>query len=316
MAKPVAKPKAIPRPAQAPKRRHEPARKSPWLFLVAAAGLAALGVVAFIALGGGSEERTSASGALPNTPDYHSLLVSPSNPDQLTLGTHEGLFSSADGGLSWKNSNLAGQDAMNLAQTEGETIWAAGHSLLARSSDGGLSWQDMQPAGLPSLDVHGFAVDAKDSKTLFAAIAGQGIYRSTDNGASFELVTAEFGRGVMALASLPDGRLLAGDMERQGLLASSDRGKTWKGVVQGQIMGIAVNPKHPERILASGTGVLLSTDGGRNWTQALSLPDGSGPVAWSSSSPQVAYVVGFNRSLYRTRDGGTSWTPVVGREAG
>ena len=316
MAKTVAKPKATRRPIQAPNRRQDPARQRPWLFLVAAAGLAALAGVAFIALGGGSDEGTSARGALPNTPDYHSLLVSPNNPNQLTLGTHAGLFSSADGGLSWKKTTLAGQDAMNLAQPGGKTIWAAGHSVLARSSDGGLSWQDMQPDGLPSLDVHGFAVDAKDSKTLFAAIAGEGIYRSTDNGASFGPVTTEFGRGVMALASLPDGRLLAGDMERQGLFASSDRGKTWQGVVQAQVMGIAVNPKNPERILASGTGILLSTDGGRNWKQTLSVPEGSGPVAWSSSNPQVAYVVGFDRFLYRTGDGGTSWTPIVGREAG
>lgn len=315
MAKRAANPKATRRPVQAPKQRHVVAPTSRWPIVAAAAGLAALGIVAFIALGGGSGGSKKAGGTLPNTPDYHSLLVSPASPDRLTLGTHAGLFGSADGGLSWTKASLAGQDAMNLAQPGGETVWAAGHDVLARSGDGGRTWQDVRPDGLPGLDVHGFAVDAKDSRTLFAAIAGQGIYRSTDGGASFGLVTSEFGRGVMALASLPDGRLLAGDMERQGLFVSSDRGTTWQGVVQGQVMGIAVDRTKPERILASGTGVLLSTDGGRTWKQALSVPEGSGPVAWSPSDPNIAYVVGFDRFLYRSGDGGESWSRVVGREA-
>lgn len=317
MAKTIARPKRKNRPVQVPMRREEPKKtRNPIVYGLALAGLVALGAIAVVAILGGSGDGGGSvpGGSLPNTGDYHSLLVSPRDPKRLTLGTHEGLFTSADGGRTWSQTSLVGQDAMNLARPDGDTVWAAGHLMLARSDDGGASWEDVRPEGLPSLDVHGFAVDASNDEILWAAIAGEGLYRSTDDGASFALVNGDFGRGVMALASLPDGRLLAGDMERQGLFASDDGGKTWDDVVEGQIMGIAVGSADPKRILASGSAVLRSTDGGRSWDQVLSIPSGSGPIAWSASDPNVAYVVGFDRSLHRSDDAGRSWTPVVAGE--
>jgi len=77
-------------------------------------------------------------------------------------------------------------------------------------------------------------------------------------------------------------------------------------------MAIAINPTDPKRIIATGPGILLSTDGGASWRQALKLDQGAGPVAWSASNPKLAYVVGFDRSFYRSVDGGASWQPVEG----
>jgi photosystem II stability/assembly factor-like uncharacterized protein len=63
-------------------------------------------------------------------------------------------------------------------------------------------------------------------------------------------------------------------------------------------------------VLATGAGIALSTDGGHSWRSVLDLPDGAGPVAWSTSNPRIAYAVGFNRTLYRSSDSGESWQPV------
>ena len=71
---------------------------------------------------------------LPDTPDYHSLLVDPANTERVTLGTHAGLFRTVDGGRTWRAAELSGQDAMNLVRTEGR-LWAAGHLVLARAHD-------------------------------------------------------------------------------------------------------------------------------------------------------------------------------------
>jgi photosystem II stability/assembly factor-like uncharacterized protein len=276
-----------------------------WLVAGAAVVLAAGG--AYLALGGGSTGTTE---GLPRTPDYHSLLVAPADPQTLLLGTHTGLHRSADGGRTWNAYTLPGQDAMNLKRTSGGTIWAAGHLVFAKSEDGGETWTDVRPDTLPNLDLHGFAVDPSDPDTLYAAAAGAGLYRSRDAGATFELVSGEVGGSVFGLAVTPDGRILAGDGGR-GLLESRDGGTTWREALPAAIAGVAVNPKDPQRVLATGPGVYLSTDGGATWRRVLEVEDGAGPVAWAASAPGTAYVVGFDRTLHKTTDGGETWNPVA-----
>jgi photosystem II stability/assembly factor-like uncharacterized protein len=144
---------------------------------------------------------------------------------------------------------------------------------------------------------------------LYAAIAGRGLYRSTDGGNSFSVVSTDVGAAVMALAVTPDGRILAGDMQK-GLLVSRDAGKTWDVNLRARLMGLALNPADPTRVLAAGPGVLLSTNGGGSWKKVLDIPDGGGPVAWSKSNPKIAYVVGFDRTLYRSTDSGRTWSAV------
>ena len=307
------------RPVQAPKRRVE--RKTglrrwwPWMTAaVVAVAVAAIAAAAIVSDGrdagqpaGGGE---AAAAGLPNTPDYHSLLVAPSDAHTLFLGTHSGLYRSTDGGRTWSEASLAGQDAMNLARASEGVVWAAGHDVLAKSTDGGETWQDVVPDGLPHLDVHGFAADPRDQKTLWAALAGQGLYRSSDGGESFSLVSREVGPGVMALAVTHDGRVLAGDMQR-GLFVSSNDGKRWKVTLPAALMGLAVSPSDRKRVIATGQAILLSEDGGRTWDEVLPLGEGAGPVAWAPSEPGTAYVVGFDKTLYKTTDGGETWSPVI-----
>jgi photosystem II stability/assembly factor-like uncharacterized protein len=298
------------RQVQHPKRRGRRDAR-PWWLLSAAffVGAIAVAVVALAISHGRSGQTQGARGGLPNTPDYHSLLVAPSDPNRLLLGTHSGLYRSVDGGRSWSFEGLAGEDAMNLARPTNAVIWTAGHNVLARSNDGGATWSDVRPAGLPTLDVHGFAVDPKHPRTLYAAIAGQGLYRSTDGGASFAPVSRTVGPAVMALAVTPAGHILAGDMER-GLLASRDIGKTWHRTLAQRVMGLALNPGDPKRAIATGSGIFVSTNQGESWREVLPLSGGGGPVAWSPSNPKIAYVVSFDRALYKTTDGGSTWRPV------
>lgn len=296
---------------QHPKRREgRPAvdrRRLAWSVLAAAIVAVALGGLALV--GRGDSEAPLAEGGLPAASDYHSLLVDPEDARTLLLGTHDGLYRSTDGGSTWRFDELAGRDAMSLARPTSSTVWAAGHDVLARSTDGGETWLDVAATGLPSLDVHGFAVAPGDAATVFAAIAGAGLYRSRDGGESFERASAEVGANVMALAVLPDGRILAGDM-REGVLSSADGGRSWSRVHEAGVVGLAVHPADGSRVLAGGPGVLLSTDGAASWRRVLELPDGAGPVAWSPSDPRVAYAIGFDRRLYRSADRGETWAPV------
>jgi photosystem II stability/assembly factor-like uncharacterized protein len=309
-ARPAKKGRAV----QAPTRR-QPGSLRHWVWALAGAGaVAVVALVVGVAVtrsNGGSGTPTSpeVAAGLPDTPDYHSLMVSPTNAKVLLLGTHDGLFRSTDGGRTWASDVLGGQDAMNLVGPGGQTLWVAGHMVLAKSVDGGKNWRDVRPTGLPGLDVHGFASDPRNSRSLYAAIAGTGLYRSTDGGNSFNVVSTDVGAAVMALAVMRDGRILAGDMQ-QGLMISRDGGRTWARNLRAQLMGLALDPTDPTRILASGPGVSLSTNGGGKWKRVLDIPEGAGPVAWSPTNSKIAYVVGLDRTLYRSGDSGETWSAV------
>ena len=198
---------------------------------------------------------------------------------------------------------------MNVVRTRSGRIWAAGHHVLYASDDGGATWSEVRPGGLPSLDLHGFAADPENADTIYAAVAGKGLYSSRDSGRKFSLVSKEVGPSVFGLGVTPAGRIFAADT-RRGVLASGDGGRSWKLVLRAPVVGLAINPAQPKTVLATGAAIFLSRDGGRVWRKVFAPPKGAGPVAWAPSAPNIAYVVGFERRFYRTIDGGRSWRPV------
>lgn len=304
-------PKLKPQIASTAAQSRRPRRGVGWYraVLASAAGLVVIGAVLLVGCGGGSSPSAGdgANAGLPDTPDYHSLLVDPSDPEAITLGSHAGLHRSTDGGRTWAAAELSGQDAMNLVPT-GRDLWVAGHLVFARSRDGGRTWQNVRPRGLPSLDLHGFAARSGGGE-LYAAVAGEGLYRSSDGGETFAVASREVGASVFGLAATADGGLLAADTT-QGLLASADAGRTWRRVIGEPMLGVAISPADPRTVVATGNGIYRSGDAGRTWTRVLEIAQGAGPVAWSPSAPKVAYVVGFDRRLYRTDDAGATWQPV------
>jgi photosystem II stability/assembly factor-like uncharacterized protein len=257
------------------------------------------------ARGGGDAVEPPARG-LPATPDYHALFVFPDDPEHLLLGTHVGVYESTDGGVRWRFLGLEGRDAMHFAQDEDGTIWTAGHNVLERSSDGGRTWESVEPEGLPGLDIHGFTIDAEDG-TFFAAVAGEGLYRSDDGGASFAAVSERIGPSVYALAIVPSGELYAADRETETVYHASSDGVEWLRSLEMHTAGLAANGT---RLLAVGDAVQLST-GNDTWREVFDLEEGAGPVAFAPSDPEIAYLVGFDRKLYRSNDGGETWDEVA-----
>jgi photosystem II stability/assembly factor-like uncharacterized protein len=282
-----------------------------WIGIVVLAAAGAFWVAKKQAEGPNEAVAPPATG-LPHTPDYHSLLVDPEDADRLLLGTHVGVYESADGGRTWTFAGLEGDDAMNLVRAgDGRTLWVAGHNVLKKSADWGATWQDVDPDGLPSLDVHGFAVDPRfeDGSVIYAAVAGEGLYRSDDGGKSFEQVSQGVGPAVYGLAVTPHGRVLAA--EQRGVFASDDDGTTWKTLLEANVVGLAVQERDDRIILTTGPGIYRSADGGETWDKVQDIGEGSWPVAWAPSDPDRAYVVGFDRKLYRSDDAGATWRVVA-----
>ncbi len=316
-----------------PKRRQEakqppdPERRK-WLIL-AAVGIAIAIVLVFVTTrnaedgGAGDAGQTAtsqqqAAPGLPDTPDYHSLIVSPNDPDKIFLGTHEGLFASSDGGKSWRQTGAIEGDAMSLARdaTDDQLLYAAGHGLFQRSEDGGATWNDIplddaisetsSIDGAKAVDIHGFAADPAQPGTVYAAVANRGLYRSTDYGESFTKLsdTGAAAMGV-ALTDTKPQRIYLADMG-EGLLVSSNEGKTWR-LLQPGVISVAISPDDPKRVLAAGEAIYLATDG-ESFKQVQAGPkDGFGPVVFAPSDPLRAYAVAYDRVLYVSQDGGATW---------
>ncbi len=280
-----------------------------WIVVGIAAAAGAFLFAREQATGGGEAVDPPARG-LPETPDYHALYIFPDDSGHLLLGTHVGVYESTNGGVSWRFLGLEGKDAMHFVSEDGRTIWVAGHNVLERSSDGGKSWVSAPSEGLPSRDIHAFAL-AHETLTLYAAVAGEGLYRSDDEGDTFELVSDEVGPGVYALATTHDGFLFAADGGRGVLANASGDGASWDESLPMETAGLAANESEPpeQRVLAAGEAVQLFTDSS-GWTEVLRIEEGAGPVAFAPGDPSIAYVVGLDRKLYRSSNGGESWRVV------
>jgi hypothetical protein len=98
----------------------------------------------------------------------------------------------APGGTVWATVASAGG---NIGEIEGAKLHPGrfGTKGLFRSDDGGATWTSVT-AGLPQVAASDVEIDPQDPSRMFVAVSepygdpGNGIYRSTDGGASFQLV--------------------------------------------------------------------------------------------------------------------------------
>jgi photosystem II stability/assembly factor-like uncharacterized protein len=147
------------------------------------------------------------------------------------------------------------------------------------------------------------------------------------------------GRSVAVTGSYTDPRVFYFGAADGGVWKTTNGGQTWSNTSDFRVKGnapeiasvgaIAVAPSDPNVIwvgtgesglredLTYGTGVYRSTDGGESWTH-LGLDDTQqiGAIRVHPNDPDVAYVAAIGhafgtnktRGVYRTTDGGKSWT--------
>ncbi len=193
----------------------------------------------------------------------------------------------------------------------------AGTPRIARESDLRL------PVGRPKA----VAQSRSDARRLYAATE-VGLFASDDEGHHWDrLQIVPLGNDdVLALAVHPlnEERLFVGG--RGGLWKSLDGGDTWKPIsapagVRSAIRSIAVARTAPEMIYI-GTeqdGVFRSPDGGSSWSPAShGLPEAFSDervapiqsLVLDPGIPSIAFAGTDLHGLYKTTDGGASWTAI------
>lgn len=215
----------------------------------------------------------------------------------------------------------------------------------------GLHWRGIGPTrGGRVLAVTG--IPGNSSTFYFGAVAG-GVWKTTDAGQTWTPLTdrEKFDSiGAVAVApSNPDVIYVGtgeaaprGDMTwGNGVYKSTDGGKTWKSVGledTRQIGALIVDPSNPDIVLVAAfghafgpnenRGVYRTTDGGKTWTKVLYKDDKTGAidVAFDPRNSHIVYASlwqalrqpwnfssgGPGSGLYRSTDGGVTWTMLKG----
>jgi photosystem II stability/assembly factor-like uncharacterized protein len=250
-----------------------------------------------------------------------------------------GVFASTDRGAHWRPrqkglSALAVRTLAASPRTPGLLLASAGADGLFRTRDGGQSWQRL-PGFPASASAYEIAFDPFNPTTVYAVSAGDFatvLLRSGDLGGTWQALIPGGARGFAYL--WPD-RAVPGTLwgAGSGLFRSDDRGTGFALVpLPGfdflprlSLVDLQSDLQDPQTLYAAGgylevvqAGISSprlwrSTDGGRTWQRKeAGLPYGYsvGPLAIDPTAPSHLYTTG-GFDLFRSRDRGDSWEPVL-----
>ena len=191
-------------------------------------------------------------------------------------------------------------------------------------------------------------VGTGESWTRNSVSVGDGIYKSVDGGENWALMGLKDSEHIARILVDPTdsntvyacatGHLWDDNNER-GVYKTTDGGRTWNRVLAGANTAtgcamLSMSAAEPKTIYAAmwdfrrqgwtfrsggpGSGLFKSTDGGQRWTELTpnanqGLPEkpyGRIALAVAPSKPNVVYAMieCNNSALYRSNDGGNSWT--------
>jgi len=149
--------------------------------------------------------------------------------------------------------------------------------------------------------------------TLYAGTCGNGLFKSTDGGASWTALTSLVDDCIYALAITPSNPAILYAGGTRGVFKSTDGGAHWVLVNSyGAISALAVDPRNPMVLYAlangfDGAGIYKSTDGGASWTISFSAT--SGPLPTLVIDPQDPTTLYAGR--LKSTDAGASWVPLT-----
>lgn len=215
-------------------------------------------------------------------------------------------------------------------------VYVATDKGLFVSDDGGRQWQQRSvPASVTAL-----TLDTKMADLAYVATAEPAIYRVTDQGTSWQQVSAKnpnVGR-IDQLAVSPANNDIVFAVTDRGLFRSESVGETWTRVsdLSNSVTALAFSP-HTPSVVYAGThdvGLYRSRDNGETWTAANAGLDYMSGTSLSITALAVdteesnkiyvatGYVLGHTQrvtspaGLYASEDGANTWVRITQFEAG
>ena len=262
-----------------------------------------------------------------------SLALDPLHPASVYAGTMgDAVYKSPDGGQRWIAHNAGLKEHISVVNRfvfdprDTETVYAATTVGVFRSTDGGRLW-DERMAGMKEVHiVFTIAMDPTRPHVFYAGTTG-GAYRSTDGTATWkkintglippEILDASLALGVSSIAVDPrtPNTVYAGT--NNGLFTSADMGETWyrigKSLSDQYISSLLIDPSDPRILYVGGrAGIQKSTDRGGMWQ---TMNEGLATlnirtIVMSPLDPKLLYAGTNGSGLYRSADGGKTWTSL------
>ena len=249
----------------------------------------------------------------------------------------DGLFKTTDGGMSWTKIALRSSVGSYIARilvkpTDSNILHLASELGYLRSTDGGSSWT----LEIGTDDCNDIVLSPGAPTTLFAGIRSDGVYKSTDDGATWDSLTnglpsSGFQRINLAISFSDTNTVYASFVSNSGSLygmyKTTDGGANWSNLPntpnylcsQGWYDNcVIVDPTDPDICYAGGVhpaycpaGLIKTTNGGNSWTD-ITDPPGPGPQLHPDQhilafGPDMALWVGNDGGIWKTTDGGQSW---------
>lgn len=161
--------------------------------------------------------------------DFHSMAVSPVNPNRI-YGWYKGIFQrSNDGGIVWEQGVITAPPFALIADSrEQDTVYALTEQGILISKDGGMSWAPL-PGGF-GVDIQAFSVHPADNKKMLAYSLTKGLAVSTNGGVSWQNIPEQFNKEpVLHIAFNKKNPLTIYILTESGAVyRSDDGGNQWK----------------------------------------------------------------------------------------
>ncbi|MEZ4588715.1 MAG: hypothetical protein R2909_20250 [Gemmatimonadales bacterium] len=266
------------------------------------------------------------------------------------------------GGYGWRNigPDRGGRSiaATGVRGRKQEAYFGAVGGGLWKTTNGGETWRPVTDDQITSASVGAVAVSESDPNVVFIGtgetcirgniMPGDGVYKSTDGGATWTHVGFRQSHGISKIRIHPTdpnvvyvavfGKYSAPSDER-GVYKTTDGGRSWRRVLfrndATAAIDLSIDPTDPDVLYASlweayrkeyqmssggpGSGLFKSTDGGETWTEITrrpGLPEGGVVgrigVSVSGANPRRVYALVEHDSggLFRSEDAGRTWAKI------
>jgi photosystem II stability/assembly factor-like uncharacterized protein len=271
----------------------------------------------------------------PDGGDARAFAADPHDHLHLYLGTATGwIYESRDGGEGWKRLAWIGKrddlalDSIVVDSSNPKHLlvgaWVLGSpdGGIYSSNDGGVSWSS-------NPDMHGQSIRAltasPSNPKIVVAGTLKGVYRSTDGGEHWQLISPEGSKELHEVESIA-----LDPVDPQIIYAGTwhlpwktiDGGAHWASIKQGviedsDVFSIIVDPKNSKVVYTSAcSGIYKSEDSGDKFQKVQGIPSTARRTRVLMQDPTNLNIVfaGTTEGLYRTVDSGATWQRTTGAD--